>query len=88
MLCRACLQLSIILMVLFWSEVISADIFAAFEEAGLDNSQAMKQVGKRYRDTFLALGGSRYPGDVFRDFRGRDPRTEALIRHMGITGAE
>ena len=38
-------------------------------------------VGRRYRETILALGGSRPPMDVFRAFRGREPTTDALLRH-------
>lgn len=68
-----------------WAEVMSADAFAAFEEAGLDDEQAVQATGRRFRDTVLAMGGGRAPGDVFRDFRGRDPSPEALLRHSGLT---
>ena len=64
-----------------WAEVLSADAFAAFEEAGLDNAAAIQQTGARFRETVLGLGGSREPMQVFIDFRGRAPRTEALLRH-------
>lgn len=67
--------------------MLSADAFAAFEEAGLDNDQAVKTVGQRYRDTILALGGGRAPELVFADFRGREPSTEALLRHNGLVAA-
>ena len=67
-----------------WSEVMSADCFAAFEEAGLGDEEAVRRVGKRYRDTILALGGSKDPMEVFRLFRGRDPQTKALLRHSGL----
>ena len=67
-----------------WAEVLSADAFAAFEEAGLDDPQAVVSVGRRYRETILALGGSRPPMDVFRAFRGREPTTDALLRHAGL----
>lgn len=70
-----------------WAEVLSADAFAAFEEAGLDNEQAIKATGKRYRDTVLALGGSKHPMEVFKSFRGREPSTEPLLRHNGLTVA-
>lgn len=59
-------------------------MFAAFEEVGLDNEKAVCELGRRYRDTLLALGGSRHPMDIFRDFRGREPSTEALLRHKGL----
>ena len=42
-----------------WAEVLSADAFSAFEEAGLENPRAVAATGRRFRDTVLALGGSR-----------------------------
>lgn len=67
-----------------WAEVLSADAFGAFEEAGLDNPQALTETGKRFRNTVLALGGSQHPMDVFKSFRGREPSTEPLLRHSGL----
>ncbi len=67
-----------------WAEVLAADAFSAFEEAGLENDAAVRRVGRRFRDTVLALGGSRHPQDVFRDFRGRDPSPEPLLRVHGL----
>ncbi|MEM9019518.1 MAG: M3 family metallopeptidase [Planctomycetota bacterium] len=67
-----------------WSEVLSADCFGAFEEAGLDDNDAVQQAGRRFRDTFLARGGGEHPSDVFKAFRGRGPSTEALLRHNGL----
>ena len=67
-----------------WAEVLSADAFAAFEEAGLDNENAVMEIGKRFRDTVLALGGSVHPMEVFKSFRGREPQTEPLLRHNGL----
>jgi oligopeptidase A len=67
-----------------WAEVLSADAFAAFEESGLDNEEAVKATGKRYRDTVLALGGSKHPMEIFKSFRGREPSTKALLRHNGL----
>jgi oligopeptidase A len=63
-----------------WAEVLSADAFAAFEEAGLENEEAMASVGRRFRDTVLALGGSQHPLEVFKAFRGREPNTEPLLK--------
>jgi len=68
-----------------WAEVLSADAFAAFEEAGLDNEDKVRELGRRFRDTVLGLGGGRHPMDVYRDFRGREPSTEALLRHNGLS---
>jgi len=67
-----------------WAEVLSADAFGAFEEAGLDDPVAIARTGRRFRDTVLALGGSRHPMEVFEAFRGRAPTTEALLRHSGL----
>ena len=67
-----------------WAEVLSADAFAAFEEAGLEDEVAVKSVGKRFKDTVLSLGGSLHPMEVFQSFRGREPKTEPLLRHSGL----
>ena len=70
-----------------WAEVLSADAFSAFEEVGLDVEAAVVATGRRFRDTVLALGGSRSPAEIFEAFRGRPPSSEALIRHSGLRGA-
>lgn len=49
-----------------WAEVLSADAFSAFEEAGLEDESALAEVGKRFRDTVLSLGGGRAPALVFK----------------------
>ena len=68
-----------------WSEVMSADCYGAFEDAGLGDDDALRRVGGRYRETILALGGSRPALDVFRSFRGRDPEIGPLLKTMGIS---
>jgi oligopeptidase A len=67
-----------------WAEVLSADAYSAFEDAGLDNPEEVARVGRRFADTVLALGGSLPPMEVFKAFRGREPNTEALLRHEGL----
>ncbi len=67
-----------------WAEVLSADAFAAFEEVDLDAADAVTEVGKRFRETVLALGGCKSPGEVFAQFRGRPPTADALLRHAGL----
>ncbi len=67
-----------------WAEVLSADAFGAFEEAGLNDSAKMRSVGARFRDTVLSLGGSIHPMEVFKQFRGREPNVSALLRHSGL----
>jgi len=67
-----------------WAEVMSADAFSAFEDAGLDNEDEVKKVGKKFRDTVLSLGGGVPPMEVFKRFRGREPTPDALLRHNGL----
>jgi oligopeptidase A len=67
-----------------WAEVLSADAFAAFTEASLDNADARRTLGRHFRNTVLALGGGRAPMDVFRLFRGREPDPTALLRQEGL----
>ncbi|QDT91187.1 M3 family metallopeptidase [Gimesia algae] len=67
-----------------WAEVLSADAFSAFEDAGLDDEKAVEKTGRRFRDTILAMGGSRHPMDLFKEFRGREPSPEPLLRHTGL----
>jgi oligopeptidase A len=64
-----------------WAEVLSADCYAAFEEAGADREQ---EIGKKFLTEILEVGGSRPAIDSFRAFRGRDPQIDALLRHNGI----
>ena len=70
-----------------WAEVLSADAFAAFEEAGLDDEAAVQKKGREFRDTVLALGGGVDAASVFHRFRGRGPTPDALLRHSGLTPA-
>ena len=67
-----------------WAEVLSSDAFSMFEEAGLENSQEIKNVGKRFKETILSLGGSLTALETFKLFRGREPKTDPLIRHLGL----
>ena len=67
-----------------WAEVLSADAFSMFEEAGLENDQKIKEIGKKFKETILSLGGSLPPLEIFKLFRGREPKTESLIRHLGL----
>ncbi|MFL0737115.1 MAG: M3 family metallopeptidase, partial [Prochlorococcus sp.] len=68
-----------------WAEVLSADAFAAFEDAGLELEDQVQSTGTRFRDTVLSLGGSRPPAAIFKEFRGRSATSEALIRHSGLS---
>lgn len=67
-----------------WAEVLSADAFSAFEEVGLENEEKVVEIGRKYRDTVLALGGSQHPLAIFKAFRGREPSTIPLLKHSGL----
>lgn len=66
-----------------WSQIIAADVYGAFHEAQ-GNEKQIQDVGKRFRDTYLSLGGSCHPSEVFRRFRGRDPSPKALLAKLGL----
>ncbi|MGH1485552.1 MAG: oligopeptidase A [Cellvibrionaceae bacterium] len=63
-----------------WAEVLSADAYSLFEEKGIFDSA----TGEHFLNTILANGGSQEPMDLFKAFRGREPNTDALLRHSGI----
>ncbi|SEK81298.1 oligopeptidase A [Halomonas daqiaonensis] len=66
-----------------WAEVLSADAWSAFEEAGIFDPE----TGRRFRTEILERGGSRDAAELFRAFRGREPSVEPLLRHSGIRAA-
>ena len=63
-----------------WAEVLSADAFSRFEEEGIFNPA----TGQSFLKNILEKGGSQEPMELFRAFRGREPRVDALLRHSGI----
>jgi oligopeptidase A len=63
-----------------WAEVLSSDAFSRFEEDGIFNPQ----TGQDFLNNILEKGGSEEPMELFKAFRGREPNTDALIRHSGI----
>jgi peptidyl-dipeptidase Dcp len=67
-----------------WSEVMDADAFGAFEEAGNIFDPA---TAKRLLDDIYASGGSRDPEDAYVAFRGREPEPDALLRRRGLLEA-
>jgi oligopeptidase A len=68
-----------------WAEVLSADVYSAFEEAAkLTGSVLDQKTGTRYREEILEVGGSRPAAESFKAFRGREPSIDALLRHGGL----
>ncbi|MDR2837319.1 MAG: M3 family metallopeptidase [Azonexus sp.] len=64
-----------------WAEVLSADAYAAFEEAGGPFDTV---TGRRFLDEILSMGGARPALESFIAFRGREPTVDALLRHSGM----
>ncbi len=63
-----------------WAEVLAADAFGAFEEAGIFD----QATAQRFRHEILEVGGSRDIMEAYVAFRGREPTIDALLRHAGI----
>ncbi|KWE63762.1 oligopeptidase A [Burkholderia ubonensis] len=71
-----------------WAEVLSADAYAAFEEAAAAGGSVLDAAtGTRYRREILEVGGSRPAMDSFKAFRGREPQIDALLRHNGMAAS-
>jgi oligopeptidase A len=72
-----------------WAEVLSADAYSAFEEQRDARGGPVldAEMGSRFREEILAVGGSRPAMESFKAFRGREPRIDALLRHSGMIAA-
>ncbi|MGH8807544.1 MAG: M3 family metallopeptidase, partial [Noviherbaspirillum sp.] len=69
-----------------WAEVLSADAYGAFEEAGAASGNVLSvETGRKFQNEILAMGGSRPALESFKAFRGREPSIDALLRHSGMT---
>ncbi|WP_312326966.1 M3 family metallopeptidase [Acinetobacter sp.] len=64
-----------------WAEVLASDAFDRFEDEGIFNTT----TGKQFRENILAVGGKDTALDAFINFRGREPKIDALLRHQGWT---
>ncbi len=63
-----------------WAEVLSSDAFSKFEERGIFD----RATGREFLHAILERGGERDAMDSFKEFRGREPSSDALLRHSGI----
>ncbi len=63
-----------------WAEVLAADAFSAFEESGIFDAD----TGRHFRQSILERGGSADAMELFREFRGREPQVDPLLRQSGL----
>ncbi len=63
-----------------WAEVLDADAFEAFKEAGIFN----KEVANRFKDNVLSKGGTEKPMVLYKRFRGKEPTVDALLKRAGL----
>jgi len=63
-----------------WAEVLDADAFAYFQENGIFN----KEVATKFKDNVLSKGGTELPMELYKKFRGQEPKADALLKRAGI----
>ncbi|MBR9844708.1 MAG: M3 family metallopeptidase [Algicola sp.] len=63
-----------------WAEVLDADAFEYFLEQGVFN----KDVAKKFKDNVLSQGGIEDPMTLYKRFRGKEPRPDALLKRAGL----
>ena len=63
-----------------WAEVLDADAFEMFKEEGIFN----KEVAQSFYENILSKGGSEHPSKLYKRFRGRQPKVNALLKRAGL----
>ena len=63
-----------------WAEVLDADAFAYFKEKGIFN----QEVATKFKDNVLSKGGTEKPMELYKRFRGSEPKIEALLKRAGL----
>jgi peptidyl-dipeptidase Dcp len=63
-----------------WAEVLDADAFAYFQEKGIFNHE----VATKFKDNVLSKGGTELPMELYKKFRGQEPKVEALLKRAGL----
>ena len=63
-----------------WAEVLDADAFAFFQEKGIFD----KEVATKFKDNILSKGGTELPMELYKKFRGKEPKPDALLKRAGL----
>mgnify|MGYP006131642433 CR=1 FL=1 len=63
-----------------WAEVLEADAFEKFKEDGIFN----KDTARSFRENILSKGNLEHPMELFKNFRGREPQVEPLLKRDGL----
>lgn len=63
-----------------WAEVLDADAFAYFQEKGIFD----KTVADKFKENILSTGGTEHPMELYKRFRGKEPRVDALLKRAGL----
>ncbi len=63
-----------------WAEVLDADAFAYFHENGIFN----KEIAKKFKNNILSKGGTELPMELYKRFRGQEPKPEALLKRAKL----
>jgi len=63
-----------------WAEILDADAFEYFQEKGIFN----KEVAYKFKEHILSKGGAEKPMVLYKRFRGKEPRPEALLKRAGL----
>eukprot|EP01026_Neomeris_dumetosa_P000194 TRINITY_DN100479_c0_g1_i1.p2 TRINITY_DN100479_c0_g1~~TRINITY_DN100479_c0_g1_i1.p2 ORF type:complete len:160 (-),score=19.11 TRINITY_DN100479_c0_g1_i1:339-818(-) len=67
-----------------WAEVMSVDAYDTFEQVGSGEEDKIESLGRRFRNTVLAIGGGKPAAEAFRNFQGRDPSINAMLKQKGL----
>jgi len=63
-----------------WAEVLDADTFEYFTENGIFS----KDIADKFRENILSKGGTEHPMELYKRFRGKEPKPDALLRRAGL----
>ncbi|MGA8854327.1 MAG: M3 family metallopeptidase [Christiangramia sp.] len=65
-----------------WAEVLDADTFEYFSENGIFN----KEIADKFKENILSRGGTEHPMELYKRFRGKEPKPDALLKRAGLIG--